>query len=276
MLAGNTMLLPKSMTENPEAFNKGQLNGPGPSAGPFIVSNLDRTAQRIVLTRNPKWWGTPPLLDTHHLPGARRRRTHPGAAEQHHRRHRPHLAGRADHRPRTAGVAIRRAPATSWYHFTFNGAPGSILADKDLRLAISKGIDRQAIADVTQRGLADNPATAQQPHLSRRPGGLPGQQRCRRLRPGEGQAGTRCARLDAERPVPRKGRQAAGDPRRVLRRAEHPADRSDRAEQPRPDRGQARVGHGARRQSVHRLRHGRQLRHRTVRLGGRRRSRCPV
>ena len=58
------MLLPKSMTATPEAFNKGQLNGPGPSAGPFIISSLDRTAQRIVLTRNPKWWGTPPLLDS--------------------------------------------------------------------------------------------------------------------------------------------------------------------------------------------------------------------
>ena len=53
--------------------------------------------------------------------------------------------------------SIRRAPGNSWYHFTFNGAPGSILADKALRLAIGKAIDRQTIADVTQRGLADNP-----------------------------------------------------------------------------------------------------------------------
>jgi peptide/nickel transport system substrate-binding protein len=64
MFAGNTMLLPKSMTANPDVFNKGQLEQPGPSAGPFIVSNVDRTAQRITLTRNPKWWGAPPLLDS--------------------------------------------------------------------------------------------------------------------------------------------------------------------------------------------------------------------
>ena len=63
MFAGNGMLLPRSMTATPEAFNKGQLSGPGPSAGPFIVSSLDRTAQRIVLTRNPKWWGERPRLD---------------------------------------------------------------------------------------------------------------------------------------------------------------------------------------------------------------------
>jgi peptide/nickel transport system substrate-binding protein len=45
----------------------------------------------------------------------------------------------------------------SWYHFTFNGAPGSLLADPELRLAIAKGIDRQAIVDVSQRGLVDKP-----------------------------------------------------------------------------------------------------------------------
>ncbi len=61
MFAGNTMLLPKSMTSDPEVFNKAQLDRPGPSAGPFIVTDLDRTAQRITLKRNPKWWGTPPL-----------------------------------------------------------------------------------------------------------------------------------------------------------------------------------------------------------------------
>ena len=64
MFAGNTMLLPKSMTADPDVFNKGQLDHPGPSAGPFMITKLDRTAQRITLERNPKWWGTPPLLDS--------------------------------------------------------------------------------------------------------------------------------------------------------------------------------------------------------------------
>ena len=67
------------------------------------------------------------------------------------------LARRATIARNTPGISIRRAPGASWYHFTFNGAPGSILADRALRLAIAKGIDRQAIADVTQRGLVDKP-----------------------------------------------------------------------------------------------------------------------
>ncbi|KUI35620.1 hypothetical protein AU195_15130 [Mycobacterium sp. IS-1496] len=157
MLSGNTMLLPRSMTATPEAFNRGQLNAPGPSAGPFIVSNLDRTAQRITLTRNPKWWGTPPVLDSitySVLDDAARI-----PALQNNALDATGLAtlDELTIARRTNGVAIRRAPGNSWYHFTFNGAPGSILADKALRRAIAKGIDRQTIAAVTQRGLADDP-----------------------------------------------------------------------------------------------------------------------
>ncbi|MBV8967053.1 MAG: ABC transporter family substrate-binding protein, partial [Mycobacteriaceae bacterium] len=58
---------------------------------------------------------------------------------------------------RTAGISIRKAPAPSWNHLTLNGAPGSILADPKLRVAIMKAIDRQAIANITQRGLVNDP-----------------------------------------------------------------------------------------------------------------------
>jgi peptide/nickel transport system substrate-binding protein len=157
MFAGNTMLLPKSMTANPQVFNTGQLNGPGPSAGPFIVSALDRTAQRIVLTRNPKWWGKAPKLESITylvLDDAAR-----VPALQNNALDATGLVNLDELTvARTIGdISIRRAPAVAWYHFTFNGAPGSILSDKALRLAISKGIDRQTIASVTQRGLVDNP-----------------------------------------------------------------------------------------------------------------------
>jgi peptide/nickel transport system substrate-binding protein len=156
--SGNTPLVPKSVVATPELFNKAQLSGPGPSAGPFIVSAVDRTAQRIVLTRNPKWWGAPPLLDSITflvLDDAARI-----PALQNNTIDATGLASLDELTiaRRTPGVSIRRAPGLSWYHFTFNGAPGSILADKALRLAISRGIDRQTIADVSQRGLSDKPA----------------------------------------------------------------------------------------------------------------------
>ncbi len=157
MFAGNTMLAPKSMTEDPEVFNRGFLDGPAPSAGPFMISTVDRAAQRIVLTRNPDWWGEPPVLDSVTytvLDDAARM-----PALQNDAIDAVGLGSLDDLTiaRRTEGVSIRRAPAPNWAHLTFNGAEGSILADPALRTAISKGIDRQAIASITQRGLVDNP-----------------------------------------------------------------------------------------------------------------------
>jgi peptide/nickel transport system substrate-binding protein len=158
MFAGNSMLLPKSMTATPEAFDKGQLSSPGPSAGPFIVSSLDRTRQRIVLTRNPKWWGERPRLDSitylvlddaARLPALQNKAIDASGI------------GSLDQLTiarRTKGISIRRAPTPTWNHFTFNGAKGSILADPALRHAVAEGINRQSIAAVTQHGLSSNPA----------------------------------------------------------------------------------------------------------------------
>lgn len=157
MFAGSTMLLPKSSTATPEAFNRAQLNGPGPSAGPFLISNLDRGAKRITLTRNPKWWGEAPLLDSITyliLDDAARI-----PALQNNTIDATGLAtlDEMEIARRTNGVAIRRAPGLGWYHFTFNGSPDRILADPALRRAVARGIDRNTIAAVVQRGLADNP-----------------------------------------------------------------------------------------------------------------------
>lgn len=157
MFAGNTMLLPKSMTADPDVFNKGQLDKPGPSAGPFIISSVDKTAQRITLTRNPKWWGTPPLLDSITYLALDDAARIP--ALQNNTIDATGIASLDELKiaENTAGIALRRAPGPSWYHLTFNGASGSILSDKALRQAVAKGIDRQAIVNVSQRGLVDNP-----------------------------------------------------------------------------------------------------------------------
>ncbi|OBB23665.1 ABC transporter family substrate-binding protein [Mycolicibacterium elephantis] len=157
MFAGSTVLTPKSTTANPEAFNQGQLEQPGPSAGPFMISELDRGAKRITLTRNPKWWGEPPLLDritflvlddAARIPALQNNTIDASGLA---------TLDEMEIARRTADISIRRAPGLAWYHFTFNGAPGKILEDPALRRAIAKGIDRNTIAAVTMRGLADNP-----------------------------------------------------------------------------------------------------------------------
>ncbi|GCB01722.1 hypothetical protein NCCNTM_53560 [Mycolicibacterium sp. NCC-Tsukiji] len=157
MFAGNGMLLPKVSTTDPEVFNKGQLNQPGPSAGPFVVSNVDRGAQRITLTRNPKWWGARPLLDSITflvLDDAARI-----PALQNNAIDATGLGSIDDmvRARRTKGVDIRTAPGPTWSHLTFNGAPGSILADPAVRHAVAMGIDRKTIVTVLQHGLVDNP-----------------------------------------------------------------------------------------------------------------------
>lgn len=158
MFAGNGMLYPKEITQDPEAFNKGFLSGPGPSAGPFMITAVDRGAQRITLERNPKWWGTPPVLDritftvlddAAMLPALENNALDSiGLA----------TLDDLERARRAQGVTIRRAPAPNWYHLTLNGADGALLSDPALRSAITKGIDRQAITAVSQRGLTDNPA----------------------------------------------------------------------------------------------------------------------
>ncbi|KWX57600.1 ABC transporter family substrate-binding protein [Mycobacterium sp. NAZ190054] len=157
MFAGNGMLYPKEMTQDPEAFNKGFLTGPGPSAGPFMVTAVDRGAQRITLGRNPEWWGTPPLLDSMTYTVLDDAAMLP--ALENNALDSVGLATLDDlERARRAdGVTIRRAPAPNWYHLTFNGAEGAPLSDPALRAAITKGIDRQAISAVSQRGLTDEP-----------------------------------------------------------------------------------------------------------------------
>jgi peptide/nickel transport system substrate-binding protein len=155
MFAGG--MQPRSMTASPDVFNNGQLDAPGPSSGPFIVSTIDRTAQRIVLTRNPRWWGFAPRLDSITflvldaaavIPALQNNAIDAVGV------------GTLDDlvtAQRTPGIVIRSAPAPTWYHLTFNGAAGSILADEKLRLAICRDIDRAAIVNVVQHGLTGHP-----------------------------------------------------------------------------------------------------------------------
>ena len=122
-----------------------------------MVSQIDKTGQRITLTRNPKWWGERARLDSitflvlddaARIPALQNNTIDATGVA---------TLDELTIAQRTEGIDIRRAPGPSWYHFTFNGAPGSILADKNLRLAVGKAIDRQAIASVTQRGLVTDP-----------------------------------------------------------------------------------------------------------------------
>lgn len=164
LFAGTHVLLPHSMTANPDTFNKGQRDGRGPSAGPFVVSHIDKPAKEITLARNPRWWGPPPRLEFITLRDCEDKNYEDVLQA---------LAdGQIDAVPITSGyyratilafpgsfgdIEIRRAPELQWWVIDYNGAPGNVLESKELRLAISKGIDRDAIVRILQRELGDNP-----------------------------------------------------------------------------------------------------------------------
>ncbi|MGW5143390.1 ABC transporter family substrate-binding protein [Nocardia beijingensis] len=155
--AGNMALFPKSVTADPEAFNHSLVDHMGPTAGPFVIESTDRTQGRVVLGRNPKWWGDRPKLDT--ITYSVLDRAAWVGALQNNELDAVRLSTIDDVKTvrNTSGMAVRRAPGNRWRHITFNGAPGSILADPKLRVAISKAIDRQGIATATQNGLVEHP-----------------------------------------------------------------------------------------------------------------------
>ncbi|WP_433197444.1 ABC transporter family substrate-binding protein [Nocardia sp. CA-107356] len=155
--AGNASLFPKSVTADPDAFNNSLANAMGPSAGPFQVVSTDRSQGRIVMGHNPKWWGAEPKLDT--ITYSVLDHSAWTTALQNNELDLVQLTTVDDVQTvrNTGGLVVRRAPGNRWRHITFNGAPGSILSDPRVRVAISKAIDRQAIVSAIQNGLVENP-----------------------------------------------------------------------------------------------------------------------
>ncbi|MBO0853795.1 MAG: ABC transporter family substrate-binding protein [Nocardia sp.] len=155
--AGNAMLFPKSVTADPDSFNKSLVDGPRLTAGPFTLESIDRTQGRITLARNLKWWGQTPKLDT--ITFSVLDRTAWAAALQNNELDAAQLWSISDLATvkMTPKLQIRHMPGNLWRHFTFNGAPGSLLADPALRVAISRGIDRNDIARASQNRLTADP-----------------------------------------------------------------------------------------------------------------------
>jgi len=128
MFAGNSFACwPKSMTATPRGgrFNKGQLSSPGPvgRAVHRLLAGSDQ-GKRIVLTRNPKWFGakdrgwtaSPIWFSTTPRDCRSLCRTRPSTP-----------AGIGSPRQltiarRTKGISIRRAPTPTWNHFTLSTA----------------------------------------------------------------------------------------------------------------------------------------------------------
>lgn len=144
---------PEDTNRSPRVFNTGWRTKILKTAGPFKVGKMDRTAQTITLVRDPKWWGTPPKLDTIVFRALDQKAQINAFASGE--------IDSVDIGPQPAdykrvqgipGAVVRQAAGPDFRHFTFNGT-SPMLRDVNVRRAIAMAIDRQTIARSDLTGL---------------------------------------------------------------------------------------------------------------------------
>ncbi|WP_037080247.1 ABC transporter family substrate-binding protein [Pseudonocardia spinosispora] len=151
-------LYPAAANSDPALFNSGWINRMPYTAGPFQLDSINPATKTITLKRSDNWWGAPAklnriifrVLDRGALPDAL-------AANQidfYKIGSSVDLLKRAQSLP---GITIRQSPDREYNQITFNGSPGSVMADQALRQAIAKGIDRVAIATQLVGQIVPNP-----------------------------------------------------------------------------------------------------------------------
>jgi peptide/nickel transport system substrate-binding protein len=139
-------LYPRETNADPTVFNEGWVGQIPDGAGPFKLESIDPTAKRITVVRNEKWWGEPAKLDRIIYVALDAAAAPEAFANG--------SVSFLDIGPSVSSfqraqqvpdVDIRTANGPNYRHITFNGAPGSILEDPALRVAIMKGIDRNVL-----------------------------------------------------------------------------------------------------------------------------------
>jgi peptide/nickel transport system substrate-binding protein len=139
-------LLPASSTATPEAFNKGWVDHPATSAGPFRFDSLDRTSKTITLVRNERWWGDRAKLDRiiYRVIDIDAQIDALANGEIDEVDIGPDV--NAYKRAQTLkNVAIRKSGGPDFRHATIN-AQSEILSDLKVRRALALALDRNALA----------------------------------------------------------------------------------------------------------------------------------
>ena len=241
MFAGG--IQPRSMTANPDVFNKGQLDAPGPSAGPFIVSKIDRSAQRIVLTRNPRWWGAKPRLDSITFLVLDASAIIPALQNN-----AIDAAGvgtlddmvTAQRTPGSRSGARRPPPG---FTSPSTARPDPSWPTRGCGWRSAKGIDRQAIVNVVQHGLTNHPAPLNNHIYVAGQVGYQNNSAPADYNPDQARRDLDALGWKLNGAVREKDGKQLVVRDVLLRRASEPADRHGRPEQPGPDRCQVGARH---------------------------------
>ncbi|WP_043502502.1 ABC transporter family substrate-binding protein [Georgenia sp. SUBG003] len=149
-------VLPADGVADPATFNESwlELNSDW-FTGPYVVDNLDTAQQVVTLVPNENWWGDAPVLDEIQFRAIESDAT--GTAFQNGEIDvfdigpDPNAYALAQ---TVANAEIRQANGPDWRHFTFNSTAGH-LQDLEVRQAIVKALDREAIAQSDLAGLPE-------------------------------------------------------------------------------------------------------------------------
>jgi peptide/nickel transport system substrate-binding protein len=152
-------LYPKAMTSNKDVFNTGWNEAiPGPTAGPFKFSTLDKTAKTVTIERDPAWWGNEAKLDKIIFKGIEDNATADavdnGEADFFEIAANVNLFNRAQQM--LGKIDLKRAGGPNWRHITINGSKPH-LADAKVRQALSMAINRETIAKALLGPLGQEP-----------------------------------------------------------------------------------------------------------------------
>ncbi|WP_370938889.1 ABC transporter family substrate-binding protein [Amycolatopsis sp. cg13] len=138
---------PKELNSDPNTFNKAWAQKALITAGPFKIKNVDNTAKTAVFERDPNWWGDKPKLDTVTFKVVDRPALADafanGQIDFYNLNNDINAFKRAQSDP---NAVVRQSTYPDYTHMTLNGASSSILADKDLRVAVLRGVDTVSIA----------------------------------------------------------------------------------------------------------------------------------
>ncbi|MFI5522852.1 ABC transporter substrate-binding protein [Streptomyces platensis] len=191
-----TPLYPRSVMGSPNAFNDGAREQLKVGAGPFLVQKRDAEEGRVILVRNPRWWGETAKLKRivlQSLPGDKRAAALAEgsvdvaavdqiAAKRVASARRPAASGKpadghagpqgdgarsgaraAAETTALRGYALRKALEPAYTQLALNGSSGP-LADDRVRRAVARALDRQALADTVLKPL-DLPSKPLGSHL---------------------------------------------------------------------------------------------------------------
>ncbi|MFH5824335.1 ABC transporter family substrate-binding protein [Georgenia sp. AZ-5] len=149
-------VLPAEGVQDAETFNAGWAEYPAEwFTGPFAVEEIDEAQQAITLVPNENWWGPEPMLDAIEMRALRAEATatafQNGELDVFEVGADPNAYQLARAVP---GAEVRQAAGTDWRHLTFNTTAGA-LAEPEVRRAIVRAVDREAIAASSLAGLPE-------------------------------------------------------------------------------------------------------------------------